>query len=63
MPMEARCCTNAADNMSESVVKILIPYLRSQPHTPELIKVIRKLMELNPAFGALLDMFIKELPE
>ena len=60
MPMDARCCTNAMNSTVESIAATLIPYLKTQPHTPELIRMIRKLIELNPAFGVLLDMFIKE---
>jgi hypothetical protein len=48
------------NSTAESIAATLIPYLKTQPHTPELIRTIRKLIELNPAFGALLDMFIKE---
>lgn len=48
------------NSTAESIVATLIPYLKTQPHTPELIHTIRKLIELNPAFGALLNIFIKE---
>ena len=60
MPMEARCCTNAMNSVSEETAVSLMTYLKGQARTPDLIQLIQKLIAINPSYSRLLSIFVDE---
>ena len=60
MPMEARCCTNAMDSVSEETAAALATYLKGQSRTPELIQLIQKLIAINSKYNSLLSIFVDD---
>ena len=58
MPMDAPCCENGMKSISQQVANKLIPFLATQPKTPELIALVKGLIEIHPAFTKLVDIFI-----
>jgi hypothetical protein len=45
-------------SIANTTAQTLITYLANQPHTPELMDLVRRLIRLNPGYDKLLDMFV-----
>lgn len=56
--MNPPCCDNAMKSVSQDVIAKLLPYLAKQPHTTELVELMRQLIRIHPEFAKLMDVFV-----